>query len=121
MGFWRQSWTWEDLQAIEQVRGVLMSPGVRFVPRDGGPTIFWTFRPREVIGALRGAGAPVEEADQPLVRRLFGAHQLRVNSPPDLAIGSAIPRREFGGGIERLASSNTGESWQLLLQRLVDA
>ncbi len=67
MGFWRRSWTWEDLQAIEEVRGVLGSPGLRFVPRGGGPTIFWTFRPREVIGALRGAGAPVEEADQPLV------------------------------------------------------
>jgi hypothetical protein len=26
MGFWRRSWTWEDLQAIEEVRGVLMSP-----------------------------------------------------------------------------------------------
>jgi hypothetical protein len=53
-------WEWSALESIEEVRRpVSGSPGVRFVPRNGGSVIFWTFNPRGVLAAVEHAGGQV--------------------------------------------------------------
>jgi hypothetical protein len=52
-------WEWSALEAIEEVRDPIGSRGVRFVPRNGLPVIFWSFNPSGVLAAIGHAGGRV--------------------------------------------------------------
>jgi hypothetical protein len=53
-------WEWSALESIEEVRnGISGTAGVRFVPRNGRPVIFWTFNRSGVLAAVEQAGGPV--------------------------------------------------------------
>ena len=63
-------WEWSALEAIEEVRDLIGSRGVRFVPRNGLPVIFWTFNPSGVLAAVEHAGGHVSPHAQ--VKVWFG-------------------------------------------------
>ena len=63
----RWQWTASGLLAVEQVRGAMVSSGIRFVPRRSYSVIFWTPQPQQVLDALRTFGAPISVDAQPAV------------------------------------------------------
>ena len=56
---WRFEFLYSDLQLAEEVRGMGISPGVRFITRSGQRVVFWTLRSQQVATVLQAAGAPI--------------------------------------------------------------
>ena len=58
-------WEWSALESIEAVGTPLTElAGVRFVPRNGPPVIFWSFNARGVLAAVEHAGGHVSPPAQ---------------------------------------------------------